>query len=283
MIGFLLKGLGAIAFFYGLVCLALWGYQTRMMFFPDAQIRSTPADVGLSYEEVWLPVAGGQVHGWWIPNKDNSENIVLERPVVLYLHGNGSNLGDLVHRAQQFNQLGCDVMAIDYRGYGRSSGPFPSEQRVYADADAAWRYLTEQQQISARKIVIYGQSIGGAVAIDLAAEQPEAAGLIVEGSFTAMRDMVKHQKSLPFIPVNLLLTQRFDSLSKVRSLEMPLLLIHGTADEVVPVGMSQVLYDAAPKEKTRILIEGGGHSGLPDVDRDRYTDSVRRFISQVVQ
>lgn len=275
---------GAIALsLYLLTCLALWRYQTRMIFFPDALLKSTPAEVGLAYENVWLPTTNGQVNGWWISPKSNPRSTANEEiPVILFFHGNGSNLGDLVSRAQQFNQWGYSTLLIDYRGYGRSTGPFPNEQRVYEDAELAWRYLI-QQQVSAARIVIYGHSIGGAIAINLATDHPDAAGLIVEGSFTSMRAMVKYAKPLPLIPVNWLLTQRFDSLEKVKLLQVPLLLIHGTADDVVPPAMSQTLYEAAPPNKTRILIEGSGHSGLPAVDRDFYASSVRSFVEKYAE
>ena len=266
---------------YLLVCLALWHYQTRMIFFPDALIKSTPTEVGLTYEDVWLATTNGQVHGWWIPNEfDTRFKTNNKIPVILFFHGNGSNLGDLVSRAQPFHQWGYSTLLIDYRGYGQSSGPFPSEQRVYEDAELSWRYLTEQQQISAARIVIYGHSIGGAIAINLATQHPEAAGLIVEGSFTSMQAMVKYAKSLPLIPVNWLLTQRFDSLDKIKSLRVPLLLIHGTADEVVPPAMSQTLYKAAPLDKTRVLIKGAGHSGLPAVNRELHASTVRGFVAK---
>ena len=279
---FLSKVLIAIAIIYVLICLALWSNQRKMMFFPNAILRNTPADFGLAYEDVWLmpesESQNGQVHGWWIPNQFTGNRA---NPVILFLHGNASNIGDMVSRAQTFHQWGVSTLLIDYRGYGRSSGPFPGEQQVYEDAEAAWQYLVERG-VSADRIVIYGQSIGGAIAINLAANHPEAAGLVVESSFTSMREMVRVQKTLPLIPVNWLLTQRFESLEKVRSLQMPLLFIHGTADRVVPVGMSEQLYDAAPNEKTRVLIEGAGHNDSPLVNPDLYWNSIRTFIEQSV-
>ena len=273
---FLSKVLIAIAIVYALICLVLWSNQRKMMFFPNATLRNTPADFGLAYEDVWLAPGNGQVHGWWIPHQftENRAN-----PVILFLHGNASNIGDMVSRAQIFHRWGVSTLLIDYRGYGRSSGPFPGEQRVYEDAEVAWQSLTAQG-ISADRIVIYGQSIGGAIAINLAANHPDAAGLIVESSFTSMREMVRVQKTLPLMPVNWLLTQRFESLEKVRSLQMPILFIHGTADRIVPVGMSELLYDAAPRQKTRVLIEGAGHNDSPIVDPDLYWNSIRTFVEQ---
>ena len=268
-------GLAIAATGYLLTCLGLWLYQTRMIFFPHADISSTPASVGIPYKDVWLAAGNGQVHGWWIDNRSTLDEQI---PVVLFFHGNGSTLGDSVSRIQQFSNWGYSTLAIDYRGYGRSSGPFPNEQRVYEDAEAAWRYLVEQQQIPAEKIAVYGHSIGGAIAINLVADYPNAAALMVEGSFTSMRDMVTYAKSLPLIPVDQLLSQKFESLEKVKSLKVPALYIHGTADDVIPAAMSDRLYQATPGDKSYLLIEGAGHSGLPGVDSDRYTSTVRGFI-----
>ena len=278
------RGLAVAGCGYLLVCLGLWHYQTRMIFFPDDFIKSTPSDVGLLYEDVWLVPENkpkdGQVHGWWISSRSTASE---EIPVILFFHGNGSNLGDLVSRAQQFNEWGYSTMLIDYRGYGRSSGSFPSEQQVYEDAEMAWDYLIERQQIPAENIAIYGHSIGGAIAINLASKHPDAAALIVESSFTSMRDMVAHAKSLPFIPVNWLLTQKFDSIEKVKSLQVPALFIHGDADDVVPLYMSRKLYHATPQAKTYLQVKGAGHSGLPAVDRDLYANTVRGFVEKYAE
>jgi pimeloyl-ACP methyl ester carboxylesterase len=123
-----------------------------------------------------------QIHGWWVPASATSE-----APVWLFLHGNGSNVGDEVKRAFWFHQLGFSSLLIDYRGYGRSPGNFPTESSVYEDVEAAWNYLTQLRQIPPEKIFVYGHSLGGAIAIELALQHPEIAGLAVEGTFTAMR------------------------------------------------------------------------------------------------
>ncbi|WP_316433044.1 alpha/beta fold hydrolase [Leptolyngbya sp. NK1-12] len=246
------------------------------MFFPSTTLKASPDLVGLAYEEVWLPMPEGQVHGWWIPATDQA-------PVLLYLHGNGSNLGDLVTRAKRFHQLGLSVLLIDYRGYGRSQGPFPSEASVYADAEAAWQYLTQTRQISPERIVVYGESIGGAVAIELAVRHPDAAAVIVESSFTSMRAMVA--RSIPefLLPVDWLLTQQFDSLSKVRSLQVPILLIHGTADTTIPATMSQELFAAAPPPKHLLLIPNANHDNVMQIGGKPYKQTVQQFIVQMTQ
>ncbi|MEB3210681.1 MAG: alpha/beta fold hydrolase [Leptolyngbyaceae bacterium] len=267
---------GAIALGYLLLCVLLWRFQTRLMFFPSPHLDATPAEVGLTYTDVWLPSGGGTVHGWWIPPEAGRTNA----PVVLYLHGNGSNLGDLVNRAQRFHQWGYGSFLIDYRGYGRSSGPFPNEQRVYEDAEAAWQYVTQQRQMPAQNIVLHGRSLGGAIALYLASRHPEVMGVIVESSFTSMKAMVTDQFWFLWVPVDRLLHQIFDSLSIVRSLPVPLLFIHGTADRVVPPVMSQTLYDAARAPKFLLWVEGAGHTNVPQKGGVRYAEAIIRFVER---
>ena len=277
--------LAAVLGVYLLACIGLWRFQTKLIFFPPAVVQSTPADFGMPYENLRLSVRKGQIHGWWIPFADDTAN----SPVIIYAHGNGSNLGDLVSRFQRFHTLGYAVMAIDYRGYGQSSGPFPNEQRVYEDIEAAWQYLVTQRQIAANRIVVYGQSIGGAIALNLAINHPDAAGLIMESPFTSMRDMVDHKYPLlpKLMPIEIVLTQRFDSVQKVRSLKIPLLLIHGTEDDIVPAFMSQLLYGAAiassNANSTLVLVEGGDHNGLPSFGRDRYSEPIQTFVQMATE
>ncbi|MGB3266929.1 MAG: alpha/beta fold hydrolase, partial [Microcoleus sp.] len=199
--------------------------------------------------------------------------------VVLYLHGNGSNVGANVEHAHRFHRLGLSVFLIDYRGYGKSQGDFPSEYRVYEDAEFAWDYLVKQRGIHPNQIYIYGHSLGGAIAIDLAVRHPEAAGLIVEGSFTSVRAMVDFQKGLFWMfPIDFLLTQRFDSLSKVDRLQMPVLFIHGTADTVVPSQMSKKLFDAAPEPKQLYMVPDGGHNNVAEIGGAEYLQRFRQFL-----
>ena len=256
------------------------------------------------------------VHGWWIPASENPRKVRAgareavpvqpsETPpsppllrggvreavpvpplnqeglgrVVLYLHGNGSNVGANVEHANRFHGLGLSVFLIDYRGYGNSQGDFPSESRVYEDAQQAWDYLVKQRGINPNQIYIYGHSLGGAIAIDLAVRHPEAAGLIVEGSFTSVRAMVDFQKPLfNVFPIDFLLGQRFDSLSKVDRLQMPVLFIHGTADSVVPAEMSKKLFDAAPEPKQLYMVPNGGHNNAAQIGGAEYLLTVRQFL-----
>jgi uncharacterized protein len=268
---FSLIWLGISVTLYLVICLLLRLGQTRLMFFPDSLLKSTPAKHHLVYQDVWLSVNTQQVHGWWIPSSDLS-------PVLLYLHGNGSNNGDGVDLAAAFHQLGLSVLLLDYRGYGKSDRIFPNETRVYEDAEAAWNYLTHEQKIIPENIFVYGHSLGGAIAIELATKHPEMAGLIVTATFTSIRNIVNLNSLLQIFPLNWLLTQHFDSIAKIKSLQVPLLIIHGTADEVIPVAMGQKLYAAAPEPKQLVVIPGGDHNNLFRVGGQQYLSNLQQFI-----
>lgn len=262
------------------VCLLLFFLQNRLIFKPTSVIQKTPADLNLRYQEVWLPLKTGlagveRIHGWWIPAKNPKLG------TLLYLHGNGINIGANINQAQQFQRMGFSVLLIDYRGYGRSQGGFPSESRMYQDAETAWNYLVKQQQVPASKIFLYGHSLGGAIAIELARRHPEAAGLIVQSSFTSMQQMVQRQSKYRLFPVKLLLTQRFDSIGKVKSLRMPVLFVHGTADPYIPANMSQTLYAKAPQPKQLVLVPEAKHNnGDAFFNNSRYRQSIRTLMEQ---
>lgn len=275
----LLPSLGVlVVLIYTVICLFLFFQQTRFIFFPSSDIQTTPEFLNLDYQEVWLPVAAGsgkveQIYGWWIPSEPDTK-------VLLYLHGNGINIGANVEHAWRFHQLGFSVLLIDYRGYGRSEGSFPTEARVYQDATAAWDYLVNKRY-QPEQIFLYGHSLGGAIAIDLAVKHPDAAGLIVESSFTSIREMVDYQGRFGMLPVELILNQRFNSISKMHALQMPLLFIHGTADWQVPDFMSQELYAAAPEPKKLLLVPGAGHNDVAEVGGFQYLQTVQSFVEQV--
>ncbi|OUL18710.1 alpha/beta fold hydrolase [Nostoc sp. 106C] len=261
-------------------CLLLFIQQPRFIFFPSNVIQETPELFNVAYEEVWLPVPMRSrrvehIHGWWLKAKHSNAK------VLLYLHGNGINIGANIAHAYRFYQLGFSVLLIDYRGYGRSEGTFPNERRVYQDAATAWNYLVQQLQIPPGQIFIYGHSLGGAIAIDLAVKHPNAAGLIVESSFTSIREVVAYRNLFWMFPVNLILTQRFESIKKLPKLKMPVLFIHGTADSSVPFLMSQKLYANAPETKKLILVPNAGHNDVADVAGVEYMQWIDDFVQQV--
>lgn len=272
--------IGAIA--YALICLALLKWQTRLIFVPSPTIQATPRDRGLDYEEIWLSVPKDKetverLHGWWLPAASQSEN------VLLYLHGNGENISANIVQAQPFHQVGLDIFMFDYRGYGRSEGNFPNEEQVYEDAQVALDYLIKQRRISPQNIIVYGHSLGGAIAIELTRRNPNLAGLIVESSFTSMQNIVSYSKVYRLFPYSVILHQKFDSIEKIKSLKMPLLLIHGTDDTTVPHFMSQELLDAATEPKQFLSVPNAGHNDVATVSGSVYLETLRSFLQQVKQ
>ena len=266
---FSLLGFGAIA--YAALCFALWWGQTRLIFYPLPAPTTTPASVGLAYEDVQIPVAEGHIHGWWLPHE------APDAKTALVLHGNASNVADTLNWAQPLLAAGLSALVIDYRGYGLSSGPFPNEASAYADAAAAWNYLIETRGIPADAIVIFGHSIGGAIAIDLAYHQPQAAGLIVQASFTSMTAMMEHVGYSRIVP-KWLLHQRFDSLTKIGSVFPPLLLIHGIEDTTVPARMSEELQAAAAAPKQLWLVPGAEHNDIAEVAHAHYVPRLKAWL-----
>jgi pimeloyl-ACP methyl ester carboxylesterase len=251
--------------------------QREWIFRPQRDVHATPADHGLKYEEVWLTVrddgeAGGErVHGWWIPASD------ANAPTLLYLHGARWSLSNNLFRIARLQRMGFAVLAIDYRGFGRSDGELPSEKDAYADAQTAWAYLRLLEPDAQRRFV-YGHSLGGAVAIDLATRNDDVAGLIVESTFTSIRDMAEVM-GYGALPLGAVLTQHFDSLAKVAQVGAPVLFVHGTGDRYVPHSMSERLYAAAPEPKRLLLVENAGHSNVSGVAFERYAAAVRDFIA----
>ena len=268
------SSVAVVALLYLLVCVYMWAAQAQYIFLPEAVLQTTPADLGMKFEEVRIPVGDGvdqgELYGWWIPALNS------EAPTFVYLHGNHRNIGSNLEHTLRLHSLGYNVLLMDYRGFGKSSGGKPSEKKVYEDAEASWQYLLRQRHVKPQKTFIYGHSLGGAIAMDLAVRHPEAAGLIIESTFTSMQAMSELEYG--FLPVELLLNQRFEALKKIAQLKIPVLLIHGTLDKKVPVQMARQLYEAAPQPKTLVLIEGGEHGNSATVGWVQYRDALSAFM-----
>jgi fermentation-respiration switch protein FrsA (DUF1100 family) len=268
---------------YLAICAAIWKFQSRFVFYPLARLAESPANYGTNVADVTIPTKLGTLHGWWMAADPSA-------PVILYLHGNGGNIGAYASQAVRLRTLGYSVLIFDYRGYGQSSGPFPSESRVYEDAESAWEWLTQtalkpansasQAGIPAKRICIYGHSLGGAVAIELARHHPEAAALIVESSFTSAIAMAKHLQIFRAFPLRGLLNHHFDSLAKLPELRMPVLFMHGTRDLTVPCRMSRELYAAAKEPKQLVIFRGAMHMDCGESDPALYQKSVTEFIER---
>jgi alpha-beta hydrolase superfamily lysophospholipase len=253
-------------------CAYLSEKQGELIFRPTKATWWGYPNSGLQYEERWIPVGGNgdRLHAFWASADDPAA------PVLLYLHGARWNLTGSVTRIERWRRLGFHVLAIDYRGFGKSTEASPSEQLAYEDAQAAWDYLARTEP--ARRRYIVGHSLGGAIAAEIAVRHPEAAGVVLEATFTSIRDMVE-RTAWRLLPVNLILTQEFDTLSKMPRIRPPLLVVHGTGDAVVPYEMGERLYAAAAGPKRFIRVEGGSHHNLSAVANDQYRAALRELFA----
>ncbi len=266
--------LGAVALTAG--CATLESKQSEWIFRPVRDnwrgYQGLPAGV----EELWLPLPGQdgeRLHAWWAPQDDP------QAPAVLYLHGARWNLSGSSFRIQRLRDLGFSVLAIDYRGFGQSSGELPSETKAYEDTQLGWDWLRAKVPQPGRRY-LYGHSLGGAMAIDLAARltTDDAAGLITEAALTSVPDVVS-ASSYGWLPVGFLITQRFEALARIPKVTIPKLFLHGTADTVIPHSMGDELFKAAAEPKRLVKFEGAGHSGIAWSASEQY----RRVIGEFVQ
>jgi pimeloyl-ACP methyl ester carboxylesterase len=231
------------------------------------EIEANPQDYGCKFEEVTFGPHG--VHGYWLASN--------AAQTLIYHHGNGGNVGDNSEHACRLNKFGFNVLVFDYRGYGNSKGEFPSEHAVYQDAEVAWDFATQQKRIAPREIIIYGHSLGAAVAIEMARRHPNASGLISESGFTSVYEMAKRDKLFRFFPVRLIVHQEMDSISKLPQINMPVLIIHGARDKVVPADMAEELYAAANQPKQKLIVPAGGHDNTAAIGGDDYKRAVLGF------
>ncbi|MFA6922084.1 MAG: alpha/beta hydrolase [Gallionella sp.] len=275
----LATGVAVLALLYASACGYMWATQMEQVFVPTREWQTTPERMGMKYDELHIPAGSGAERGeldaWWVPSDKTNA------PTVLYFHGNYRNIGNNLEHTQRLHNLGYNVLLADYRGYGKSTGGKPSETKVYEDAEAIWQYLSKVRGVKSGLTFIYGHSLGGAIAIDLAVHHPEAAGLITESTFTSMHSM--GEKDYGYLPIGYLLSQRFESLKKVPQLKLPVLFIHGTWDQKVPVEMGRQLYAAAPGPKQIVLIEGGEHNNSSAIGWVQYRDAVTAFVGENVR
>jgi pimeloyl-ACP methyl ester carboxylesterase len=261
-----------------------WSIQDHKIFKPLSVEQSkaarpldfrTPPDWGLEDWEIPTNQSATPISGLWLPASD-------EAPVALYLHGQEVTRHNNLHHAKCLNELGCNVLVIDYHGYGETFDKMkPTEASVYLDAEAVWDHLTGRLNIVPERILIYGHSLGGAIAIDLATRHPEAGGLVAESTFTSIKDMARWKNPLTFsLPIDLLLRHKFDSLEKVRENRLPpVLFIHGDDDSKVPDYMCSDLHDAARGPFKDILLLRDGEHADRNGGQPEYEAKMAAFLS----
>ncbi|MDP3981040.1 MAG: alpha/beta hydrolase [Chlamydiota bacterium] len=244
-------------------------FEKNQIYFPTKDLESTPAEIGLTYEDVELNAADDvRLHGWFVPRQN-------ARYVILIFHGNAGNISHRIPDLKRFYEFGWNVFIIDYRGYGKSEGS-PSEEGTYTDAESAWRYLREVKDFQGKDIVIFGRSLGAAVAIDLCTHHQPLA-LITESTFTSVLDMAR--KIYPMLPVHLFLTIKYDSLSKIKNVQIPKLFLHSPDDEIIPFQHGQDLFDAAPMPKELFVMQGLHNNGF--LITEGYAQTIKSFLDRV--
>lgn len=245
-----------------------------LVFYPDTHLEATPADYDLSFEDVFFKAPDGvKLHGWWIPAREGGEG----RATILWMHGNAGNISHRLHNARLLHDLlGLNLFLFDYREYGISEGKV-SEKGTYCDAEGAVAYLESRPDVAAHRIIYFGRSIGSAVAVELATRKAPAA-LILESPMTSIKAIAS--AILPWLPIGSLLSTRYDSLAKVGRVRAPLLVLHGTADEIVPFAQGRELFEAANEPKRFHAIDGAHHNDTYLVGGEEYFSVWARFLKE---
>ncbi len=231
---------------YVVLSLYLLFMQRRYIYYPTRDVYTNPLEHDLAYDDVKLTTGdNGAIAAWFVPASS-------ARATLLFCHGNGGNIADCMFSVQAFHDLGLNVLIFDYQGYGNSTGK-PSEQGMYHDVKTAWDYLTIERKIPSGKIIVFGRSLGGAVAAWLADEVNPGA-LVLASAFTSMPDMAAVM--YPYLPARYLCRFKYNTLEHVRSLKCPILVAHSPEDDVIPFEHGKKLYEAAPQPKQFIETHG---------------------------
>lgn len=257
---------------YGIFVLLVYFAQASLLYFPTHDDLGTPAQLDLAYETVRISTEDGlKLHGWFLPAQHS-------RGVLLFLHGNAGNITYRLDSLKIFHDLGLSVLIFDYRGYGESEGKM-TESGSYLDAQAAWRYLIKEKSIPAQKIVLFGRSLGGAIAAHLAAQKKPGA-LIIESSFTSVPDLAAHL--YPFLPTRWLSRFHYNTKDALQGVACPVLIIHSRDDEIIPVRHGRELYAAAPEPKRFLELSGSHNEGFLS-SKQIYTEGVDNFIKTYLE
>ncbi len=266
MIGIIIAA--AVILYVG-VLITMYFLQPSLVYFPSRTIESTPNDIGLDYEEVTLKTDDGvEIAGWFIPAPQ-------ARATLLFCHGNGGNISHRLESIEQFHRLHLSVFIFDYHGYGKSGG-HPGEKETYLDAKAAWNYLTATRGISPDSIIIFGRSLGGAVASWLASRH-QSKLVIIESSFLSLPDIGAYH--YPFLPVKLLARFKYNTKDRLTEIKAPILFIHSPEDDVAPYAQGKKLYELAGEPKEFLQISGRHNEGYIQSDAE-YRRGIEAFLNK---
>jgi len=261
-----------IFFYLGIGILLLIVYvrfvEKTSIFLPNRDLLASPADLNCEYEDIFFKTQDGlRINGWLIKNPGALSTLI-------FLHGNAGNNSYRMEKLRMFHAIGLNVFIVDYRGYGKSEGT-PTETGIYADALAAHEYLISRRDKYSKDIIIYGESLGGAAAIDLATQR-EASALILDSTFTSAQDMAR--VIMPLAPA-FLVKSKFDSITKIKNIKIPKLFIHSPEDEIVPFRLAQKLFNAAAAPKHFLEIEGDHNEGYY-FSGETYINGIKEFLKK---
>lgn len=263
--GSLLIGLGAV---YLGIMLLMFVFQKHLVFHPSKNINSTPAHLGLSFENVEMKTEDGvRLHGWFMPAEND------ERAIILF-HGNAGNISDRVYFLNSLKDLGLNIFIFDYRGFGQSEGS-PDEEGLYADGRAAWNYVTEERGIEPSEIILFGRSLGSVVATKLATENT-AGALLLDAPFVSGADL--GADIYPWLPVRMLMKYEFANDERIRSINIPVLIAHSRTDRVIPYSHGKKLFEMANEPKQFVELDGRHGAGFDE--RGHYLGSIQQFINR---
>ncbi|MDI1238736.1 MAG: alpha/beta fold hydrolase [Polaromonas sp.] len=257
-------------------CSTLDERQRAWIFQPSDRSWSGGLAAAEGMDDVWIGFqakASGEpatLHGLWLPSDRPGG------PILLYLHGARFNVTGSAPRMRRMQELGFSVLGVDYRGFGKSTAALPSEESAYEDARAAWDWLARKYPDRPR--YVFGHSLGGPIAINLATEVSDESGTIVEGTFTSIADVVSTSK-WGWMPVSLLITQRFEAARKVGKIGSPLLVVHGGEDRLIAPDLGRKLFEAAAQPKLFMLVEGGSHHNTNSVGQAQYRQALAQLFS----
>ncbi|MBI3098692.1 MAG: alpha/beta fold hydrolase [Planctomycetes bacterium] len=253
------------------LCAYMFCFENSFIFYPSKHPEGSwePKMLDPLTEDCWIPVAEGvRIHAWWAPGKAPA------RGTILFSHGNAGNITDRILHFRPLLDRHFNVLAYDYEGYGRSDGA-PSETTCTRDVLAAHDYLTRERKVPPAEIISYGESIGCAQALLAALERPCGA-VILEAPFTSLPEV--GQFHFPFLPVRWIARSKFDNLGRIPSLKVPVLIVHGRRDEIVPFAQGERLFAAAPEPKEFVAIEEGTHNDLVFTGGGRLFDKIRSWV-----
>ena len=265
----------AVALFYVAAMIAIYFAQALFIYAPHMPSRdlvATPTDIGLKYENLTLNTADNErINAWYIPT-DTSNTKTL-----VFFHGNAGNISHRLETIKIFNNLGLNILIVDYRGFGLSTGK-PTENGTYLDADATWHYLIEEKLLSPNEIIIMGRSLGGAVATELA-RKVNPAMLILESTFTSMTAVSAIH--YPFMPTSLIVKHKYETNLKLKDINCPVVIAHSRKDEVIPFEHSQRNFSDANKPKIFIELLGGHGNGFL-ISKSEYIKGLKKAFEEVL-